>query len=142
MNSMNAVDTNVLIYALDVDEPVKQLKAQRLLDQLIPLRGETELLWQVAAEFLSCLRKWQNAGRISAEDVEANFRDITASFPLRLPVASMFAASFGLSSRYSLSHWDSLLVAGCKEAGIGVLYTENLDPGTDYDGVRIINPFA
>jgi predicted nucleic acid-binding protein len=139
---MNAVDTNVLIYALDADEPTKQVKAQMLLDRLVPRHGETELLWQVAAEFLSCLRKWQSAGRISAEDVEANFRDITASFPLRLPVASVFTVSFDLSSRYSLSHWDSLLVAGCKEAGIGVLYTEDLDAGTDYDGVQIINPFV
>jgi predicted nucleic acid-binding protein len=53
----------------------------------------------------------------------------------------VFAVSFDLSSRYSLSHWDSLLVAGCKQAGIDVLYTEDLDSGTDYDGVRIINPF-
>lgn len=138
---MNAVDTNVLVYALDADEPVKQAKAQRLLDGLIPRRGETELLWQVAAEFLSVLRKWEVAGRISAEDVETNFRDITASFPLRLPVDSVFAVSFDLSSRYSLSHWDSLLVAGCKEAGVDVLYSEDLDPGTDYDGVRVVNPF-
>lgn len=139
---MNAVDTNVLVYAFDADEPVKQVKAQRLLDQLIPRRGETELLWQVAAEFLSCLRKWEAAGRMSVQDVDANFRDITASFVLRLPVGSVFAVSFDLSSRYSLSHWDSLLVAGCKVAGIDTLYTEDLDADTDYDGVRIINPFV
>ena len=28
---MNAVDTNVFVYALDADEPVKQAKAQDLL---------------------------------------------------------------------------------------------------------------
>jgi len=138
---MNAIDTNVLVYAFDADEPVKQAKAHRLLDKVAPRRGETELLWQVAGEFLSCLRKWQAEGRMSAEDVEASFHDIIASFPLRLPVASLFAVSFDLRSRYSLSHWDSLLVAGCKEAGIDLLYTEDLDPGTDYDGVRVVNPF-
>jgi predicted nucleic acid-binding protein len=139
---MNAVDTNVLDYSFDADEPVKQAKAQNLLDRLVPRRGETELLWQVACEFLSCLRKWLATGRMSAEDVEANFRDILASFPLRLPALSIFAASFDLCSRYSLSHWDSLLVAACKEAGVSVLYSEDLDAGTNYDGIRIINPFA
>ncbi len=139
---MNAVDTNVLVYAFDADEPVKQAKAQHLLDRLVPRRGETELRWQVAGEFLNCLRKWQATGRMSAEDVEANFGDIIASFPLRLPVASLFAVSFELRARYSLSHWDSLLVAGCKEAGVDVLYTEDLDAGTNYDGVRIVNPFS
>jgi predicted nucleic acid-binding protein len=139
---MNAIDTNVLVYAFDADEPIKRAKAEQLLDQLIPRRGETELLWQVACEFLGCLSKWQAAGRMSAEDMEADFRDILASFPLRLPVASMFAVAFDLRSRHSLSHWDSLLIAGCKEARIDLLYTEDLDPGADYDGVRIINPFA
>ena len=139
---MNAVDTNVLVYAFDADEPVKQAKSQRLLDQLVSRRGETLLLWQVAGEFLCCLRKWQSAGKMSSQDVEANFGDVTASLPLRLPAASMFAVSFQLSSRYSLSHWDSLLLAGCKEAGVDVLYSEDLDHGTDYDGVRVVNPFV
>jgi predicted nucleic acid-binding protein len=31
---MNAVDTNVYVYALDADEPVKQAKAVDLFDQL------------------------------------------------------------------------------------------------------------
>jgi len=34
INFMNAVDTNVFIYALDDDEPVKQAKAHELLQQL------------------------------------------------------------------------------------------------------------
>jgi predicted nucleic acid-binding protein len=31
---MNAVDTNVYVYALDADEPAKQAKAIELLDRL------------------------------------------------------------------------------------------------------------
>jgi predicted nucleic acid-binding protein len=139
---MNAVDTNVLVYAFDADEPLKQAKAQHLMDALVPRRGETELLWQVACEFLSCLRRWQAAGRMSAEDVELNFRDVLASFPLQIPVASIFAVSFDMWSRYSLPHWDSLLLAACKQAGVNVLYSEDLDSGTSYDGIQIINPFA
>jgi predicted nucleic acid-binding protein len=139
---MNAVDTNVLVYAFDEDEPLKQAKAQQLLDRLVVNRGATGLLWQVAGEFLGCLRKWEAAGRMSAADAEASFREITASFPLRLPDASLFPISFELHSRFSLSHWDCLLVAACKQAGVDVLYTEDLDAGTNYDGVRIINPFA
>ena len=33
---MNAVDTNVYVYALDADEPVKQAKALELFDRLVP----------------------------------------------------------------------------------------------------------
>jgi predicted nucleic acid-binding protein len=139
---MNAVDTNVLVYALDSDEPLKQARAHQLLDRLVQRPAETVLLWQVAGELLSCLRKWESAGRISAEHVESNFRDVLAMFALQLPSASCFGRSFDLRLRHSLSHWDSMLVAACKEAGIDVLFTEDLRAGADYDGVKIINPVA
>ena len=35
MNFMNAVDTNVYVYALDADEPAKQAKAVELFDRLM-----------------------------------------------------------------------------------------------------------
>jgi predicted nucleic acid-binding protein len=79
---------------------------------------------------------------MSTADVEANFRDVAALFPLRLPTAACFAVSFDLRSRYSLSHWDSMLLAACKEAGVDVLFTEDLSAGADYDGVKIVNPFV
>jgi predicted nucleic acid-binding protein len=139
---MSAVDTNVFIYAFDADEAVKRPQAEELLDRLAPQAGETALLWQVAGELLNWLRKWESAGRMSAADVEANFRDVIAMFPLRLPTAACFATSFDLRSRYSLSHWDSMLLAACKEAGVDVLFTEDLSAGADYDGVKIVKPFA
>ena len=61
-NSMNAVDTNVLIYSLDDTERRKQAKAQALIARLVQPPVETVLPWQVAGELLSCLRKWESAG--------------------------------------------------------------------------------
>lgn len=139
---MNALDTNVFVYAFDADEPPKRAKAHELLDRLIRRPLETVLLWQVAGELLGCLRKWESAKRMTTEDVEANFQDVFAMFTLREPSASLFAASFALRSRYSLSHWDSMLLAGCLDAGVDTLFTEDLHAGTDYDGVKIVNPFV
>jgi predicted nucleic acid-binding protein len=139
---MNAVDTNVFVYAFDADEVAKRPKAEALLDGLTKQPAENLLLWQVAGEFLNWLRKWEAAGRMSATDVEVHFRDVLASFPLRLPSAACFEISFTLRSRYSLSHWDSMLLAACKEAGVTRLYSEDMQDGADYDGVSIVNPFA
>jgi predicted nucleic acid-binding protein len=63
-------------------------------------------------------------------------------FPLTLPGPQVFARYFDLHSRFSLSHWDAMLRAACKEAGVTTLYSEDLDPGTDYDGLAVVNPFA
>lgn len=87
---MNAVDTNVFVYGLDDSEPAKQAKAQGLMAQLVQPPVETVLTWQVAGELLSCLRKWESAGRITTADVEANFRDAFSLFPLRIPTAKGF----------------------------------------------------
>jgi predicted nucleic acid-binding protein len=35
-----------------------------------------------------------------------------------------------------------MLLAACKEAGVITLYSEELDAGTDYDGLAVVNPFA
>ena len=139
---MNAVDTNVFVYALDDSEPAKQAKARELLDRLVQPPIDTVLPWQVAGELLNCLRKWESADRITAADVEANFRDVLSMFPLRLPDARTFEVSFDLRARFSLSHWDSMLLAACKEAGITTLFSEDLGAGTNYDGVTVVNPFA
>jgi predicted nucleic acid-binding protein len=139
---MNAVDTNVFVYALDDNEPVKQAKARDLIDRLVQPPLDTLLLWQVAGELLSCLRKWESAGRISAADVEAHFRDVLSMFPLGLPTARVFETAFDLRSRFSLSHWDSMVLAACKEAGATTLFSEDMDAGTDYDGLKVVNPFV
>jgi predicted nucleic acid-binding protein len=139
---MNAVDTNVFIYRLDDNEPIKQTKAQGLLAQLIQPPVTTILPWQVAGELLSCLRKWESAGRITSADVEAHFRDVLALFPLWTPTAKVFDTALDLHARFSLSHSDTMLLAACKEAGVSTLYSEDLGAGTDYDGMVVVNPFA
>ena len=62
--------------------------------------------------------------------------------PLILPTPDVLDKSLDLSSRYSLSHWDSMLLAACIEAGVDTLYTEDLGAGVTYDSVTIVNPFV
>jgi predicted nucleic acid-binding protein len=142
MSFMNAVDTNVFVYSLDVSEPIKQAKAQLLLDGLAQAPIETRLPWQVAGELLNCLRRWESAGRMTFADVEAHFEVILAMFPLAIPNAQVYQRYFDLFARFSLSHWDCMLLAACKEAGVKTLYSEDMTAGTDYDGLAIVNPFV
>ncbi len=139
---MNAVDTNVYVYTFDADEPVKRAKAIELLNRLSTRPAETVTLWQVAGELLNQLRNWELRGRLTAAEVEAAFNRVRALFELQIPSESMFPIYFGMRSRFSLSHWDSMLLAACKEAGVTTLFSEDMDAGTDYDGLIIVNPFA
>ncbi len=139
---MTAVDTNVYVYSLDVDEPVKKAKACELLARLQLVAGETVLLWQTAGEFLRYLRTREAKGRLTSAQVEEHFQHVVKLFPLVTPTAQLLPRYFDLFERFSLSHWDCMLLAACKEAGVTTLYSEDMDAGTDYDGLRIVNPFA
>lgn len=138
---MNAIDTNVYVYALDADEPVKQTKAVELLDRPAVTPAETVILWQVAGEFLGQLRRFEARGVLTSTAVEAGFQRFRSTFALRLPTDGIFQATFNLRSRFSLSHWDSMLLAACQEAGVTTLYSEDMAAGVNYDGVAIVNPF-
>jgi len=138
---MNGIDTNVLVYAFDSSEPAKQSKAQRLIDEHVANASAT-VPWQVVGEFLNCLRRWQNQGRISAADVESHVDDLLIAFPVALPTVSSIRRSLDLSRRFSLAHWDSMLLAACIEAGIDTLYSEDLSNGAMYDSVTVVNPFV
>src|SRR4051812_5093294 len=98
MSCMNAVDTNVFVYALDTDEPIKQAKAQQLLQRLASAGGATVLPWQVASELLSNLRRRESTGRITATELVAHFRNFLGMFPLVFPNMQVFSTYFALRS--------------------------------------------
>lgn len=55
---MNALDTNIVLYAHDHRDPAKQQEAQRLLAALRPVA----LLWQVGCELIFASRKLERVG--------------------------------------------------------------------------------
>lgn len=139
---MNAVDTNVFVYARDTNEPVKRMKAIDLIDQLIRARQPIVIPWQVAAEFVSVMRRWEQLGRITRQVTESNVRHLVSTFSIRSPRIDHLQSALDLSTRHSLSHWDSMLIAACIEAGVTTLYSEDLTDGATYDTVTVVNPFA
>jgi predicted nucleic acid-binding protein len=138
---MIAIDTNVFVYALDATEPDKQGRARKLFQDVLDSTEATVIPWQVAAELLARFRKWEAAGKMTRDDVHARFNEFLSVWRLAMPTAKVFEVSFQMCILYSLSHWDSLLIAACKEAGANRLYSEDMQDGANYDGVQIINPF-
>jgi len=54
---MNAVDTNILVYAVDATEPEKSRRAIELIRDLAAADTPLVVPFQVAAEFFACLRR-------------------------------------------------------------------------------------
>lgn len=54
---MNAIDTNVFVYALDATDPTKQTKAREFFRSVFASTESTLIPWQVAVELLARFRK-------------------------------------------------------------------------------------
>jgi predicted nucleic acid-binding protein len=139
---MNAVDTNVLIYRLDKHEPVKQAKARDLLRKLAAGATPTMIFWQVLAEFVRQLRAWEDQGRITRNALLRYVGVFRRLFPVVMPTPAILDRALDLSGRYSLSHWDSMVLGACVEANVDTLYTEDMGAPISYDRVQLLNPFA
>ena len=139
---MNAVDTNILLYSVDRSEPTKQLKAQQLLEQLRSGNEPVILLWQVLGEAAQQLRRWRDRGKLTPAEFSQYVQAFRHLFPLALPTAEVFDRAIGLIERYSLSHWDSMLLGACQSAGATRLYTEDIGAPRHIDDLELINPFV
>jgi predicted nucleic acid-binding protein len=131
---MNAVDTNILIYAYDESSPTKRDKAREL------SLNDTLLLWQVACEFIAASRKILPAGSDLGAAWE-RLAEIRQVFPLMAPTPAVLdrASEIQLHTRAQL--WDCMIYAACREVGVERLYSEDL-PAAAVPGLEIINPFS
>lgn len=51
-------------------------------------------------------------------------------------------AAFAIRERFGLSYWDSAILAAARACGCNLVYSEDLSHIQDYDGLRVVNPFA
>lgn len=138
---MIAIDTNIFVYLYDLNEPEKQAKAQAFFARLADSSEPYVVLWQVAVELLSVFRKWVDKGEYTASDIKRLYSLFLKINDPLLPTRRVLDCSIELRDRYSLSHWDSLLVAACLEAGVTKLYSEDMTHEAHYETVQVLNPF-
>lgn len=139
MNAKTFVDTNVLIYAHDLDGGRKhELAALTLAD-----------LWR------------SREGVLSAQVLQEFYVNVTRKIPrpLSRKVARAVVGSFSpwqgasirthdivhaseLEERHRISFWDALIVVSAKLSGAGRILSEDLNAGQIIEGVAIENPFV
>ena len=133
------VDTNILVYAHDASETVRQPAARAVLAELWRTRLGA-LSTQVLQEFyVVATRKFEPPmPRGQARDLV----DAYSSWQLiQIDVPLVLAAS-QLEERHTLSFWDALIVEAARRAGASRLISEDLQAGRRLGGVLIDNPFA
>lgn len=137
---LELIDTNILIYAYDVDEPAKHAVAHGLIRRLSDER-RLVMSTQVLNEFCNVMMRRGRMNRLSPEgatEAVARLLTIGVVFPMT-PALTLRAVA--AVRRHGLSFWDALIWAAAAENGVGVVYTEDFQHGREVEGVRFINPF-
>ncbi len=131
------VDTNVLLYAQDPRDPVKQAAAVQWLTWCWHDRRGA-LSTQVLNELYANLRRV--ASRLPVTEARALVRRYRGWKCWVVDDATVDLAWL-LQDRFSLSYWDALMVAAAQQMGCRYLLTEDLQHEQHFDNVQAINPF-
>lgn len=132
------MDTNVLVYARQVDEVVKQPAAAAWLAHLWE-SSEGRVSTQVLNEYyVTVTRKLDPP--VTTADARADVADLGNWDPIGID-GDLIGTAWEIEDRFGFSFWDSLVVAAAKAAGCDTLLTEDLQHGQDLDGLRVVNPF-
>lgn len=132
------LDTNVLVYLFDADDPVKQRRAQELLSDQ-ELQAQLILSTQVLQEFYVSVTK-KLAVPLDPDTALKAVQDL-AAFPVVQVDTPLILLAIHRSDKAKLSFWDALIVESALVAGATVLYSEDFQNGALLGKVRVRNPF-
>jgi predicted nucleic acid-binding protein len=133
------VDTNVLVYAHDLDAGARHDVAARLVSELWETRTAV-ISTQILQEFyVNATRKIPSPlPRAVARQAVRTY----AAWQTEVVGPAEIEAASEIEERHQLSFWDALVVATARKGGASRILTEDLSPGSTISGVRIENPFG
>ena len=130
------LDANILLYASSA-APADAAKRERA--QTLMIEERFALSAQVLQEFIAnALRK--KALGLTEANIDATL-ELASHVPVQPITRELIVEAVALRRRYQISHWDATILAAARELGCHTLYSEDLNHGQDYEGVRVVNPF-
>ena len=137
MNGKTFIDTNVLIYAHDVDAPAKNEIARKILRELWSERSGA-LSVQVLQEFyVNVTRKIPSPlSRDSARSVVETYMTWCSE-----TTPAEISSAFRIEDESRIGFRDALIISAAVKSGATRILSEDLNAGQRIAGILIENPF-
>lgn len=136
---LHFVDTNVLVYAHDGTAGDKGTRAREVVHKLWR-SGEGCLSVQVLQElFVTLTRKVPRP--LDVDGAAVIVSDFSA-WRTHVPNAADVVATIDIHRLAGISFWDAMIIRSAAKLACPVLYSEDLNEGQVYDGVRVVDPFS
>ena len=134
MNVRAFLDTNVLIYAQSTTDVVK-----REIVRSLPVEHGVVLSTQVLSE---CANVFTRKQRLSAEEARQRLLLIAQGCEVLPVTREIVFDALRVAARYRYGFYDSQIIAAALAAGVGILFSEDLQHGQVIDGALLIrSPF-
>jgi predicted nucleic acid-binding protein len=137
-NSLQFLDTNILVYAYDNSTGVKHEKAHKLLDELWNSQSACVSIQVLEELYVTLTRKV--AAPISSETAAEIIKDL-AHFTVHAPGVDDLLDGIIIQQKYKINIWDAMIIQSASASDCTVLWSEDLSAGQDYQGVVVKNPF-
>ena len=135
------IDTNLLVYAFDQNDPVRQDRAVKLLRE-IELRGIGRLSVQALAEFYSASTRRLRPPLTPDMAFDHIERLARAFLILDLTPQVVLEAARGARDHH-LNYWDAQVWAIARLNQIAIVLSEDFSAGaSSLEGVRFVDPLA
>lgn len=137
MSAKTFIDTNVLIYAHDIDAKGKHAAAKRILRELWSQRDGIVSM-QVLQEFYVNVTK-----KIASPLPQSVARSLVNTYAVWCveTTPAEIGTAFRIEDEARIGFWDALIVASACKGGASRILSEDLNAGQSIEGVRIENPF-
>ena len=131
------IDTNILVYAMDAFDPIRQKRCRELLSTL---NADTKgvISTQVMQEFYVTATRKLRADPLVVKQLLNAFE----RFDTVIVTPEMIKEAIDCSILNRLSLWDALIVVAAESARCESIWTEDLNDGQIIRGVRVVNPLG
>lgn len=135
---MKFLDTNILVYAYDINEKSKRQLAKDILADCWNNRSGA-VSTQVLQEFYVTLTR-KLPKTLSSDEAREIIRDFL-SWPIYQIASADIIEASEIEDQYGYTFWDSLVITAARNASAEILYSEDMQDGQKLDNLKIINPF-
>ena len=129
------IDTNILIYTLDKNDPSKQVHSREIVKKTVESH-QAVISTQVINEFYVVAVNKLKVDPVVAKNIIHNFRNMEI---VETDLA-LIEEAIDISLISQLSFWDSLIIAAAEKAKCSYVFSEDLNSGQNYRGVMLFNP--
>jgi predicted nucleic acid-binding protein len=134
------LDTNVLVYAYDRSEPLKQERSENVMTELSSL-GIGVISTQVVGELFIALTKKIKIP-LTVEDGLKRLEHHMQVWRLVDVTAFVVMEAVRGVRRHRLSYWDAQIWGTARMHSIPVVFSEDFSDGILLEGVRFVNPLS